>query len=148
MNSSSLLWKALAASVSVSTSHGISSRTSRGVNAAVPEKGLGATQLAQTSLFPVGFLGFVELNAFQRLGQHGHPHGDMKPVENRFTEVSEIPLRDSYSFATVREECGRLGRMDALFDEKMRHPLGRLLLEPMHEGKGIADALSWQTFAD
>src|ERR1700675_4805541 len=72
----------------------------------------------------------------------------MKPVENRFTEVSEIPLRDSYSFTTVREECGRLGRMDALFDEKMRHPLGRLLLEPMHEGKGMADALSWQTFAD
>src|SRR5258705_12216649 len=30
----------------------------------------------------------------------------------------------------------------------MPHPLGRLLLEPMHEGKGIADALSWQTFAD
>ncbi len=72
----------------------------------------------------------------------------MKPVENGFTEVAEIPVRHSYSFPAVREEGCRLGQIDTLFGQKMRHPLGRLLLEPMHEGKHIPSALSRQAFAD
>ena len=73
----------------------------RRVNAAVPEKGLSATQLAQTSLFPVGSLGFVELNTFQRLGQHGHSHGvewariiaDPRPSKNRTCELAPHPAQ-------------------------------------------------------
>ncbi len=84
---------------------------------------------------PAAFLGFVELNTFQRLGQHGHSHGDMKPVESGFTEVAEIHLGDSNRLSTVGEEGRRLGRMDALFEMSVA-PVERHLQYGMHLRQG------------
>jgi hypothetical protein len=114
----------------------------------MPQEGLRPTQLTQSVVFSAQDLGFVKLHTLQRLGQSRHSHGNMEPVENGFAEGSEMSLRDSHSFTTIGQEGCRLGRIDALFGEKMRHPFGRLLLEPMDESEDITGLLARQTLAN
>jgi hypothetical protein len=89
MNSSSLACRPCACSASVPMSHVRFSSVLR----------------ARCALPCQRFVGRARLQAFDGLRHPSHPHRHVEPVEDRFAELSELPLRLPYRVVAIAEKC-------------------------------------------